>query len=757
MQFSKKLNKRVNIILTSVLLLSVILAAIYAVLSFSNVILNSSRETAEILADTYTRKIKAVTDKAVYITQITASSLITPQNKDDNTQQAVDINNTLMHTIRIEPNIASIYFIFEEKSESTKDTVQFLGLEDNNYIYWKRTKKGIRESVKDGLMKITDKEIAKIRRTRKIQISEPFFVRYAGEDEVAVSITMPVVLGNKFYGILTVNYMLSEIKHLINRPIGGLSQTNLMLLSEHKNILFISGKDWLSTKSITEYQGKERRLYDKMQFENNLTKDQGITFTKKNIYPVQGVNWEFFSFVPQKLLVENLLDNVIRIIGIAALIVILSLFIAMHLINNELKNMQNLKIFVNQIKNEEFPEIKQYKNKNEISEIGRLLKDHLLNLYELRTRLRKLNAGDLSENQENNTELNKLTDSLREKLEKEQLKYQTEKEGLNKQIWLRKGRFEVANAQRKNPHDIQELSNNLLKSVMDYTGAAIAGLYFYYDEDVEEPYLQIKSGFAYGDQKHPERKFALGEGLIGTCALERKTIRTAKLPENYLTIKTGLNAVPPTFLFIVPIVYQGTLIAVAEYVFLKQPEEYKLEFIEQLTETIGGWLDTAINSTRNKKLLEMAQQNATELSEKEAELNKQIVQMMTLEAENSERAAEMQSLLNALNHTVMRVEYKTDGTVLDANELYLNTMGFRLEDIKGQNIFELVKEQGEELKATVEEVKKGKSIEKRIVRKTASGEEKELFASYTPYYNSAGELERIIFFGFDISVLQEKS
>ena len=59
-----------------------------------------------------------------------------------------------------------------------------------------------------------------------------------------------------------------------------------------------------------------------------------------------------------------------------------------------------------------------------------------------------------------------------------------------------------------------------------------------------------------------------------------------------------------------------------------------------------------------------------------------------------------------------------DGILLNVNEKYLKTMHFKLDDLKGKNVLDLVKSEREELKQVIEKVAKGEFHEKIMKRFT---------------------------------------
>jgi len=49
------------------------------------------------------------------------------------------------------------------------------------------------------------------------------------------------------------------------------------------------------------------------------------------------------------------------------------------------------------------------------------------------------------------------------------------------------------------------------------------------------------AAFAFDRKKYIDQTFQLGEGLVGTCAIEKQKIYLTEVPENYLQITSGLG------------------------------------------------------------------------------------------------------------------------------------------------------------------------------------------------------------------------
>lgn len=127
------------------------------------------------------------------------------------------------------------------------------------------------------------------------------------------------------------------------------------------------------------------------------------------------------------------------------------------------------------------------------------------------------------------------------------------------------------------------------------------------------------------------------------------------------------------------------------------------------------------------------------------------LQLKTANSENAIRAK-----LEAMNNTLMMVEYSSRGILIDANYKYLNTMNYAIEDIKGIDVLELLKEEDRpELIKIINIVKNGNFFEGIMRRPTRQGVEKWLMATYTPVFNDQNIVESILFFAIDVTRLRK--
>ena len=324
------------------------------------------------------------------------------------------------------------------------------------------------------------------------------------------------------------------------------------------------------------------------------------------------------------------------------------------------------------------------------------------------------------------------------------------KEKEKAQLWITEGVAAVNDSMRIGSNKVDILSGNILMTLVKYTKAVLGGLYIYSKEEDGE-YLNLNAAVAFDKKKAVRIKIEKGVGLVGTCALEKQAIFLDKLPDDYINVFTGLGKSKPRFLAILPMLYDGELIAVAEMAFIRPLNAPEKEFLSVVSSTIASSLVTAKINEQTENLMQQFRSQADALASNEKEMTENINKLKTEQQKSLEREVEMNGLLDAINNSMLSVEFSTAGVLLTANEKYLKTMHYELAEIQGMNIFEFIKGSREELETVMTQVLQGKFYEAETMRKTKNGETKWFLSTYTPYYNFEGTISKILFFATDIT------
>jgi methyl-accepting chemotaxis protein len=146
------------------------------------------------------------------------------------------------------------------------------------------------------------------------------------------------------------------------------------------------------------------------------------------------------------------------------------------------------------------------------------------------------------------------------------------------------------------------------------------GVFYIMDKDGESTTLRLLSSYAYQQRRGLSNQFAVGEGLVGQCALEKARILITDVPPHYVRIGSGLGNGRPRNIVVIPIIFEGEVKAIIELASFNRFTDIHLTFLDQLTEGIGIVLNSISAGMRTEQLLKQSQSLADELQSQQEEL-----------------------------------------------------------------------------------------------------------------------------------------
>ncbi|MCK5066147.1 MAG: GAF domain-containing protein, partial [Bacteroidales bacterium] len=195
------------------------------------------------------------------------------------------------------------------------------------------------------------------------------------------------------------------------------------------------------------------------------------------------------------------------------------------------------------------------------------------------------------------------------------------------QSWIAEGKDMVSMILREH-QDLEELSYHILKILDSYIQSVQAAFYLY---DEESQILTNISTYAYNRRKYLDQQFRIGEGLVGQCAYEMDYIYRTEIPEEYVTITSGiLGDQKPESIILVPLISNDSLQAVIEFAFLKERiPKLTIQFLLELGEIIARTLLNLKMNLRTQKWLEESRSMTEELQKNEEQLQENAREMTT--------------------------------------------------------------------------------------------------------------------------------
>lgn len=207
---------------------------------------------------------------------------------------------------------------------------------------------------------------------------------------------------------------------------------------------------------------------------------------------------------------------------------------------------------------------------------------------------------------------------------------------------------------------LSELADQVLAYIVKEIGAVQGALYVMKkEENSGNDYLEMIASYAYSKKKYLNAKFKFhknkyAEGLVGQAAIEKSIIRRTEIPDEYVTITSGLlGEQKPKFLHITPLITNDTqevygVIELASFEpFLENSQED--EFMKRISDIIARTIFNININEQTKVLLEEQQKLTNDLQENQEILRKNAEE---LERTNTEMAKQNKEL----EESQMRIE-----------------------------------------------------------------------------------------------------
>jgi hypothetical protein len=196
-----------------------------------------------------------------------------------------------------------------------------------------------------------------------------------------------------------------------------------------------------------------------------------------------------------------------------------------------------------------------------------------------------------------------------------------------KRLWATEGLAELSEIIRNHQNNLNELSDKCLLFLVKYLKAQQGSLFILQEEEERESYLQLISCYAFDRKKFIKKEIALGEGIVGQTFLEAESVTMSRLPQGYVSIKSGLGDATPNALLVVPMKYNESVKAVVEFASFNIFKEHEILFVEKAGEFIASAVATVYNNEKTQKLLDGLKEQTEQMKSQEEELRQNMEEL----------------------------------------------------------------------------------------------------------------------------------
>jgi len=212
-------------------------------------------------------------------------------------------------------------------------------------------------------------------------------------------------------------------------------------------------------------------------------------------------------------------------------------------------------------------------------------------------------------------------------------KLRTSREDDDKRSWVSIGIATFADLLRTEQDDIKELGDTIISKLVRYTNSNQGSLFIVNDENAADVYIDMLSCYAWDRKKFHQKRIEIGEGLVGQVVQEKEYIYITDVPDNYVNITSGLGDSNPRSILVIPMKLNEEIFGIIELASFHLFEQYQIDFVQKIGESIASTIKMAKVNLRTKKLLGESQSMTEQLKSQEEEMRQNMEEMQATHEE----------------------------------------------------------------------------------------------------------------------------
>ena len=364
------------------------------------------------------------------------------------------------------------------------------------------------------------------------------------------------------------------------------------------------------------------------------------------------------------------------ILAIADLIACLTLvYFKLH------RPLENIKLTAEKLAAGNLSEKSKIKGKGEWADIADSLNQVIDRQQQITTLSKKLGEGNFNFDYALSSKQDTIGQALIDMKEKIHLFFEEDR----KRNWINTGLANFSDLFQKWNDNLDTLTEKIIIQLADYLKANQGALFVAEKDKEGEIYLKLSSVYAWNKKKFLKKKIKVGEGLLGQVALEGETKYMTEIPNDFVSITSGMGGANPKSILMVPLTFNNEVQGIIELAFFQELQKYEIEFVEKLSENVASSIHTILSNSQTRKLLEESMELTKAMGMQEEQMRQNMEELQATQEEIHRKETELSGLFASINNTLGTVEYNMEGSILKVNSNMLEALGYTELEMKGRS------------------------------------------------------------------------
>jgi hypothetical protein len=202
---------------------------------------------------------------------------------------------------------------------------------------------------------------------------------------------------------------------------------------------------------------------------------------------------------------------------------------------------------------------------------------------------------------------------------------QTVEEQIAREKYVSGGISELSSIIANHLNDTKQLYKKLTKFIADYFECRLVALYLL---PPGNNVLELSAGYGLDEARLDNITIQEGEGLLGQCMIEKERIEIRNVPEEYVSIASGLGQTTPKLIIIEPLHFNQQFVGIIEMASLKEFSPLQYEVLDKFTAQISSTLSNVLFNETTRNMLEESIRKEEILRQQEEEMRQQVEELM---------------------------------------------------------------------------------------------------------------------------------